>query len=101
MFDHRVVEASTGSSSWLVGALLLAMGGSVARDPPTALAEVRMALDRLGDDGAPIDVATLTVDPFRDTPEMLTDIVRRFSDRGIALRTEDPAVCTRCGRRSR
>lgn len=57
---------------------------------PTALAEVHHAIDRLGDDADPIDVAMLTVDPTRDTPDVLTDFVRGFHDQGIALRTDNP-----------
>lgn len=56
---------------------------------PTALAEVRQALARLGDDAVPIDVAMLTIDPLRDTPDVLTEFVRGFVDDGVALRTED------------
>ncbi len=58
---------------------------------PTALAEVRHALDGLGEDAEPVDVAMLTVDPTRDTPEALTTFVRGFVDRGFGLRTEDPS----------
>ena len=56
---------------------------------PTALAEVRQAIERLGDDAEPVDVAMLTVDPTRDTPELHTAYVRGFVDDGIALRTDD------------
>ncbi len=56
---------------------------------PTALAEVRQAIDRLGDDADPLDVSTLTVDPIRDTPDVHTAYVRGFVDRAIALRTDD------------
>lgn len=58
---------------------------------PTALAEVHQVINRLGDDSEPLDVAMLTVDPLRDTPTALTTFVRGFVDRGVALRTEDPA----------
>lgn len=58
---------------------------------PTALAEVLHVMNRLGDEGAALDVAMLTVDPVRDTPDVLTSYVQGFVDRGIALRTEDPA----------
>ena len=57
---------------------------------PTALSEVRVALERLGEDAAPIDVAMLTVDPARDTPEVLTEYVQQFVDDAHALRAEDP-----------
>ena len=56
---------------------------------PTALAEVRQVIDRLGDDAEPLDVAMLTVDPTRDTADVHTAYVRGFVDHGIALRTDD------------
>jgi hypothetical protein len=68
---------------------------SIRADPgrpdacPTALAEVRQAINRLGADAEPLDVAMLTVDPTRDTPDVHTAYVRGFVDRGIALRTDD------------
>lgn len=58
---------------------------------PTALAEVRQVMNRLGDDADPLDVAMLTVDPARDTADVLTNFVRGFVERGTALRTDDPA----------
>ena len=57
---------------------------------PTALAEVHQVFNRLGDEATPLDVAMLTVDPTRDSADVLTDYVRGFVDRGIGLRTEDP-----------
>lgn len=56
---------------------------------PTALAEVRQVIDRLGDDAEPLDVAMLTVDPTRDTADVHTAYVRGFVAHGIALRTDD------------
>jgi protein SCO1/2 len=56
---------------------------------PTALAEVRQAIDRLGADAEPLDVAMLTLDPTRDTPDVHTAYVRGFVDHAIALRTDD------------
>ncbi len=58
---------------------------------PIAMSEVGQALERLGDDSAPIDVAMLTVDPRRDTPDVLTEYVQQFVENAHALRTEDPA----------
>jgi protein SCO1 len=58
---------------------------------PTALAEVGQVVDRLGPDANRLDVAMLTVDPVRDTPEALTAFAQGFVDRSHALRTEEPA----------
>jgi protein SCO1/2 len=59
---------------------------------PTTLAEVRAAARRLGDDAARIDLAMATVDPARDTPEVLDRFVRSFDPDGHALRTTDDAA---------
>lgn len=56
---------------------------------PTALTDVRLALERLGPDAGPIDVGMLTLDPDRDTPDVLTRYVQNFVDRAHALRAAD------------
>jgi protein SCO1/2 len=56
---------------------------------PTTLAEVRAAKKRLGDDGNRIDLAVVTVDPERDTPQVLNEYVSSFSDDYRVLRTDD------------
>lgn len=55
---------------------------------PLALAEVRTALDQLNHPPA-IDVAMVTLDPQRDTPQVLTDYVQGFVPTATGLRTED------------
>lgn len=78
------------------GLLVVFLGFTNCPDAcPTALAEVGQAIDRIGDDADPVDVAMLTVDPNRDSPEMLTRFVQGFIDRGIGLRTDDPAELRR------
>ncbi len=48
---------------------------------PTTLFEVAGYLKELGDDGAPIKSYLFTVDPERDTPEIMNSYVTAFSDR--------------------
>lgn len=73
------------------GLLILYFGYTSCPDVcPTSMAVVRRAIRDLGDDGERIAVAVVTVDPDRDTPEVLTAYVRAFSDDGFAVRTTDP-----------
>jgi protein SCO1/2 len=58
---------------------------------PTTMADVRLALKKLGDDAGKVDVAMVTVDPDRDTP-ILADYVQSFVDDAHALATDDPAL---------
>jgi len=48
---------------------------------PTTLYEVTGYLNRLGEDGAQIRSYLFTVDPERDTPEIMNGYVTAFSDR--------------------
>ena len=95
--DFTVEAASDGNEPFALRAapdrlLVMFLGFTNCPDAcPTALAEVRQAMDRLGDDADPIDVAMLTVDPTRDTPAIHTAYVRGFVDRAIALRSDDTA----------
>ena len=57
---------------------------------PTTLADVRSALEDLGDDAQYVDLAMITVDPDRDDGERLTAYVQSFVPDSHALRTEDP-----------
>lgn len=58
---------------------------------PTTLADARLAFSQLGERADDIDFAFVSIDPERDTPEVLTDYVEAFlDDNGIALRTDDP-----------
>jgi protein SCO1 len=60
---------------------------------PTTLAEVRAAVRRLDPgDRERVSVAMVTVDPERDTPEILARYLASFTDRPVPLRTEDPQV---------
>ena len=57
---------------------------------PTSLAELRAALQRLGDDAERVDLAMITVDPERDTAEVLNGYVGSFVDRYHVLRPSSP-----------
>jgi protein SCO1/2 len=57
---------------------------------PTTLADLRFALQDMGDDADRVDVAMVTVDPGRDDGERLTAYVQSFVDDAHALRTDDP-----------
>lgn len=56
---------------------------------PTTLTEVRNALKQIGDSASKIDLAMITIDPDRDTNEILTGYVQSFVTNAHALRTED------------
>ena len=53
---------------------------------PTTLAELAGAVKRLGPAGEKVQVLLVTVDPERDTPEMLAKYVTAFNPRFLALR---------------
>jgi protein SCO1/2 len=75
------------------GLLLLYFGYTSCPDVcPTTLADIRTALQDLGGDADRVDLAMATVDPRRDTPEVLSGYVRSFVPGAHALRTEDDLV---------
>lgn len=53
---------------------------------PTELQVMAEVLDRLGEDAARVAPLFITVDPERDTPEMLRDYVHAFDGSFVALR---------------
>lgn len=57
---------------------------------PTSLAELRVALKRIGDDAERVDLAMITVDPERDTAEVLNGYVGSFVERYHVLRPSSP-----------
>lgn len=57
---------------------------------PTTMSDVRRVLAALPEDEAErVEVAMVTIDPARDTAQVLTDYVGNFVDDGVALRTDD------------
>lgn len=63
---------------------------------PSTFAAIRKGLAELGSDADRVNVAFATVDPKRDTPDVLAAYLDSFfDDRWIALRTEDDAALKR------
>lgn len=59
---------------------------------PTTMSDLSVALDDLPDQLADrVTVAMVTVDPERDTDEVLSSYLGHFFDRSLPLRTADPA----------
>ena len=58
---------------------------------PTTLAMLKSALKQLGDDASKIELAMATVDPARDSDEVITGYVRSFVPDAHALRSDEPA----------
>jgi protein SCO1 len=53
---------------------------------PTSLATMKQALDLLGDDAGRVQVLFVTVDPERDTAELLANYVPKFDPAFVGLR---------------
>jgi len=91
-------DAAAGGDQFFLkapeGKLLLVYFGYTACPDvcPTTLAEIRTALGDLGDDAGRVELAMITVDPTRDTGEILTRYVQSFVPAAHALRTEDDAL---------
>jgi len=52
---------------------------------PTAMAEMAHAMELLGDDAGKVQVLMITVDPERDTPEILDSYVKAFNPHFVGL----------------
>ena len=73
-------------ASWPGKHLLIFFGFTNCPDVcPTAMADVADVLDRLGADAERVQPLLVTVDPERDTPEVLADYLRNFDPRIGAL----------------
>lgn len=59
---------------------------------PTTLAEMAGWLNKLGDEGKDIKAYFVSVDPERDTPEVMKSYVSNFSDRIIGITGEPDKV---------
>ena len=59
---------------------------------PTTLADFAAAMKRLGDDAARVQVLFVTVDPKRDTAEVLRQYVPAFHPAFLGLRGDDAAT---------
>jgi protein SCO1/2 len=88
-------DASAGGAPFAMRAprgklLLVYFGFTSCPDVcPTTLADVRTALGELGDDADRVELAMATVDPGRDTDEIVTAYVQSFVPGAHALRTDD------------
>jgi protein SCO1/2 len=93
--DVRLPDASAGGAEFALradpgGILVVYFGYTSCPDVcPTTLAGLRDALAELGDAAAKVSVAMITVDPNRDTGEILTGYVQSFVPAAHALRTDD------------
>jgi protein SCO1/2 len=75
------------------GILIVYFGYTFCPDVcPTTLSGLRTALEDLGGDASRVEVAMATVDPGRDTDEVITGYLHAFIPDGHPLRTEDDAV---------
>ena len=98
--DASLPDVSSGQDFAFVapddGLLVLYFGYTSCPDVcPTTLADLRIALEDLGDGASRIDVAMATVDPERDTPEVLTGYLQSFIADARPLRSEDPEELAR------
>lgn len=59
---------------------------------PTTMADLSAALEDLGDKADDVQVAMITIDPDRDSHEILSGYVGHFAEDGYALRTDDAQV---------
>ncbi len=88
-------EASDGGADFAMQApageiLVVYFGYTSCPDVcPTTLADLRSALRRMGDDASQVIVAVATIDPGRDTADIITGYVRSFVPAAHALRTDD------------
>lgn len=59
---------------------------------PTTLAAMNEAMKLLGDDAARVQVLFVTLDPARDTPELLAQYVPQFNPGFVGLHGDETAV---------
>jgi protein SCO1/2 len=93
--DLSLPDAATGEPVAMTAAdgelMLMYFGYTACPDVcPTTLASVRSALRKLGDGAERIGLAMATVDPARDTADVLPGYVQSFLPDAVGLRTEDP-----------
>jgi protein SCO1/2 len=58
---------------------------------PTTMADIARARKALGERGDRVELAMVTIDPDRDTDEVIQGYVEGFVGDGVGLRTGDPA----------
>jgi protein SCO1/2 len=93
--DQSLPDASNGGAEFPFSAakgrfLLVYFGYTQCPDVcPTTFAEIKKALKHVGDNAKNVDVAMITIDPKRDSGELLTNYVQSFVSGSHALRTDD------------
>jgi protein SCO1/2 len=81
--DGRIVTDRSFDGKWL----MIYFGYTSCPDAcPTALSDMTIALDELGPLAEKIQPLFITVDPERDTAQVMADYVKSFDPRFIALR---------------
>ena len=95
MLEASLPDASDAGADFLMQApagevLVVYFGYTSCPDVcPTTLADLRSALRELGDDADRVTVAMATIDPGRDTDEIITGYVQSFVPAAHALRSEE------------
>jgi len=95
MLEASLPDASGGGADFLMRApegdvLIVYFGYTSCPDVcPTTLADLRSALRELGDDADRVTVAMATIDPGRDTDEIITGYVQSFVPTAHALRSAE------------
>ena len=91
LIDHRGTTVTDGDyrGTWP----LIFFGYTHCPDVcPTTLAVVGLVMDALGEDAAKVLPLFITVDPARDTPEIMADYVAAFHPRIIGLTGSDEQI---------
>jgi protein SCO1/2 len=94
----QIPDASRGGETFDMkanqgGVLVVYFGYTSCPDVcPTTLADLRGAMAILGDDAEKVSFAMVTIDPERDTGEILTQYVQSFIDGAHSLRSDDDAM---------
>ena len=80
--DGRTITDQTYRGKWM----LIYFGYTSCPDAcPTALNDMGVALERLGDEAASLQPIFITVDPKHDTREVLSEYLKSFDPRIVAL----------------
>ncbi len=93
--DASLPDASSGGASFAMrapeGELLIVYFGYTACPDvcPTTLADLKSALRDMGDDADRVQVAMATIDPDRDTDEIISRYVQSFIPGAHGLRAQD------------
>ena len=84
LIDHK--GNAVTEKNFLGNYVLVFFGYTFCPDAcPTALADVALVLDELGRDSLAVTPIMITIDPERDTPDVLSEYITLFHDRIIGL----------------